>query len=767
MHLRTAVLGTMLSVAPLAALRAQCPDGTPPPCRSSSAGTVPARRPNPPLDDRTWIILPFENVARAQDIDWLKDASVNLLYLDMSKWRDIRVVDDERVADLIREVPEARAGLTLQSGMAVARRAGAGRLVMGDLLRVGSRTQIVAKVYDVRTGQRIRNVREETANADSLMSLFGRLARGILNAGAPATGAVFGTGTTRLDAYQEYVAGVTRLTRVELDSAAAHLERAVQLDSSFALAHYKLSVVYGWINTTDPRRVTHAELANRLAVGLPPRERQLILGQNLTSHGRWGEACAAYNELLRTDSSDVEAWYNLGECSFHDQAVVALARDTSRLVFRGSWNTALRAFQRVLELDPTYHLAYPHIPDMLLVDQRVGCLNADTMTNCGGRAFLSVVMRQGDTLVTAPFAVGDLVAQSRAVEEATRARVFQTHLQLNLGYAEAWVNAGPDEPRAHLALARALLRAGRVNEAAREFHQARSVVSTAAEAGRSAILDRLELLFKQDSLPVVARLADSLNARAPRRNIDQAGLAAITFGRWTHLDQVFNPNQGSPQARRLLGYVFRVMQGVIPDDLVAAELAVDSLLAASPPDQAAPVRVFFFMGTMPWTLSVPRPASLRANLDTSGADLRTRMVFQMVRGDSAAARASLARLDREVQAQPREMPNPIDLEIVAEGYLWAGDTATALARLRDFEQRLPYYHPLASYLSQFGNLTANMQTWARGYLRLAQAADAQGDRATAARNYRRVVDLWSTADPAFQPIVQRAREALARLNSAL
>ena len=66
----------------------------------------------------------------------------------MSKWHDIRVIDDERVADFIREVPEARAGtLTLQSGIAVARRAGAGKLVMGDLLKLGSRTQDPGKVF--------------------------------------------------------------------------------------------------------------------------------------------------------------------------------------------------------------------------------------------------------------------------------------------------------------------------------------------------------------------------------------------------------------------------------------------------------------------------------------------------------------------------------------------------------------------------------------------------------------------------------------------
>src|SRR5438105_15930827 len=81
-----AVAVVLFTALPPYRLSAQCPDGSPPPCRGSAA--APARRPNPPLDERTWIVVPFENVTRAPDIDWLQAASVNLLYLDMSKWRD-------------------------------------------------------------------------------------------------------------------------------------------------------------------------------------------------------------------------------------------------------------------------------------------------------------------------------------------------------------------------------------------------------------------------------------------------------------------------------------------------------------------------------------------------------------------------------------------------------------------------------------------------------------------------------------------------------
>ena len=113
-------------------VRAQCPDGSPPPC----AAQAPVRR-APPLDDRMWLVLPFENVAKGRDLDWLPDASVNLLYLDLSRWQDIRVLDDERVADLLRSARTPPGALGLADGLRLAKQVGAGKLVMGDVLGRG------------------------------------------------------------------------------------------------------------------------------------------------------------------------------------------------------------------------------------------------------------------------------------------------------------------------------------------------------------------------------------------------------------------------------------------------------------------------------------------------------------------------------------------------------------------------------------------------------------------------------------------------------
>src|SRR5437879_3920709 len=128
---------------------AQCPEGTPPPCRSAVLAT--ARRANPPMNPHGWVVVPFGNAMKAQDLDWLRAGSVNLLSMDLGRWTDVDVVPDKRVGDLLRDLPaKDDETLTLNQGLSIARRAGAAMLVMGDFFRIGKGARIVANVFNVR-----------------------------------------------------------------------------------------------------------------------------------------------------------------------------------------------------------------------------------------------------------------------------------------------------------------------------------------------------------------------------------------------------------------------------------------------------------------------------------------------------------------------------------------------------------------------------------------------------------------------------------------
>jgi tetratricopeptide (TPR) repeat protein/TolB-like protein len=750
---RTLVLA-LACVASATAALAQCPDGSLPPC----GGAAPVRRANPPLSDNTWIVLPFENQSQSPEIDWMREASANLLYLDLSQWADIHVVDDERVADLMRDVP-APGGvqrLTQQSGSAVARRAGAGKLVMGDLLKVGSRTVLVAKVFDVRTGQRIRSVRDESSNPDSLMASFSRLARAIVDA-APAAGPGGPVaGTTHLDAYKEYVAGLTALNAFNTAEALARFRRAIQLDSTFALAHFKLSIVLGWTEAGDPAARTHAEAASRLSASLPARERALIAGQLAMAQEDYPRACDVYGALVRNDSADVEALYGLGECNFHDDVVLPVGGDSARLAFRSSWNTTLRVNRRILEFDPTYHLAFQHIQDALTAGARPGCRPVAGQSRCGeGRTpLMAVLIRSGDSLQAVPVSLADggHAFQAQALE-ALHGGSVRRNLILARDIALQWVAAGPNETRARIACGGVLLRLGDIESADAQLRMAREVLGTIDRM--QLAIARLEVAVKLDRYAEARRVLDSLVLARDTGAIGQVPiLLGIAFGRLAEIDSMVQSTPVAPAFLRYGRIMVRVLMGLPADSLADAERALGPVFGPA----GASRLTQYITGTLAFG-PLDRPASDWTASDTTAPEGALRLVSVLASGDRDRLRRALVAFDSLVGTLTDSPDNGFRL-LSARAHVLLGDTAAARRQLRSFADSTWRITPP---LTPVGSGGVAMMLWPRMFLLQADLAAAAGDRAEAAQAYRRVIGFWEDGDPEVQPVVRRAREALARL----
>jgi len=644
----------------------------------------------------------------------------------------------------------------------VARRAGAGKLVMGDVLRVGSRTQFVGKVFDVRTGERLRTVRQDAGNPDSLMGAFGQLARAVLNV-APPAGTSLGTiGTASVEAYQAYIAGVGALNRWMLDSAHAQFDRAIALDSSFALAHYKLAVVYGWQTPNSPEGARHAERAASLGGNLPARERNLLRGYAAFAGNRWGEACRLFEGMVAADSNDVEAWYNLGECSYHDPVVVPLSGDTARVGFRGSWNTALHAFRRVLELDPTYHLAFQHIQDALLATVRQGCRLPPERATCNPQSstYQAVIRRAGDSLLTEAANLSTSEggqANARHILDARQSSVRRQNLEEARRVAETWLAAGPAGVRAHLAYARILLRLGNVR-AADSVARLVTTRSTSRLESTAFLSDRIEIALKLGAWNEAVRLGDSLRSATDSvPNARNLGiLIASVLGKVSGLSSMVGSIQGPPWVKGYFALAMHSTLGLPADSLLEAEALFSRNIAAGQgvarAAGAASVTVLFFD---------PRNRAGRwPVLDSASGDPRMQLISVLAAGDSVRSRRALARYDSMAASLRDEPDNGVAL-VGALGHLFLADSAGALALLRAFRD-VTFAHtslldPVAGGFAFAGML------WPRSFLLLGELEEAAGNRPAAIDAYRRFLGMWEKGEPVVQPVVERARAALARI----
>jgi hypothetical protein len=746
---------------------AQCPDGTPPPCRGAAVRQAGARR-DPAINPRLWIVAPFDNATKAADLDWLRDASVNLLSMDMGRWSDVAVVPDKRVGDFVRDLPAAKRteSLTLNDGLAMARRAGAAHLVMGDFFKLGKTTRIVANVFDVASGARVRSITQEAPDADSLLTAFGPLARGVLAVPPPPDAKTGDVGTRSLEAYRSYLAGTKALNRYELSDARTHLLRAMAIDSSFALAHLQYSLLIAWGDPPggagEARR--HALLAQQFGTSLPKRDRMLIDARVASASEDFAKSCEISRTLVAQDSTDVQALYMLGECSFHDSTVDPSPTDSMVGQFRNSWNTSIRVLTRVLELDPSFLGAFEHVFDILSATQRgsSACPAGRLATTCP--RWGSMVLRAGDSLVTVPSrqdAKPDVffAQQDRALVERPR----EANLDLARKLAQRWTDADTGSEGARLAMARVQIARGNLAAAESLF---RHISMRATQENFLAIRLGMEVAAKRGRGAEARALFDSLVKAIPDNpNIDgQRGSMELMFGRMTRFDRAAAASRLGPEAAAYQRVLARVILGVPSPELARTEAA---FLAAMQRDPACNRVCQYSRLTGSLAYSLHKPVGDWPGIDSAPSlDARLRPAAALFLGDTASLRRGARSNEANARANVAALSGEFGWSLISAGaYLALGDTASAQRVVRFYvDTAMAFANVGQNIVSGLGAI-GGPGLWPRAMLLRADLAMAKGLKDEARTWYLRVLDLWGNADAEMKPTVDRIRAALAKLDT--
>jgi adenylate cyclase len=322
-----APLGAGLLAVAVAAtpLRAQCPDGTLPPCRSARPAVAPT----------SVAVLYFDNLSSDTTDAVLADGLTEEIIVRLRRLERLEVKPRSAVLRFRgqRVAPETAARV-----LAV------GHLVSGQVRRVGTRVRVTAELVRVQGEQLVWSTSYVRSVADAF-DLSAEIAESVATAVGgrmlPAERAQVSRRATRSDeAYRHFVAGNTylaRRSRIGIRRAMEEYQAAIAADPRFAAAYARLSLAF-----------TLTAMWNYEFEGLPPgtvvpaaqRAAARALQLDSTSSEAWlatamvrhledqvdpTGAIAAFERSVRLDPANAEALHQYGGRLFEWRRAEAIA----------------------------------------------------------------------------------------------------------------------------------------------------------------------------------------------------------------------------------------------------------------------------------------------------------------------------------------------------------------------------------------------------------------------------------------------------------
>jgi TolB-like protein/predicted Zn-dependent protease len=288
-------------------------------------------------------VLPFRNLTTDTAQAWFAAGLHDELLAQLAKVAALRVISSASVSGYQQTAkPLDQIGEELDVGS----------IVQGSVQVQNSRLRVIVQLLDPATGAELW---AETYDRplDDAFTVQSDIAQRVVSAvgvtlSRTETGEIETAPTTHPEAYLLYLQGLEYAgrpgdRREDLAIAQRHYERAIALDSSFALAHAALSAVHGRIysrrlDASQARamlQLREAQAAMRLAPDLPEARVAMALTY----------CCGRYGDRREADELAAAARSAPNDASLWGAIAVVQAR-------LGNWDSVNLAFERARRLDP-------------------------------------------------------------------------------------------------------------------------------------------------------------------------------------------------------------------------------------------------------------------------------------------------------------------------------------------------------------------------------------------------------------------------------
>ena len=293
-------------------------------------------------------VADFVNQTGETELDGLS----GMLITALEQSRRLAVVTRSRMFDILDQMQRSDVDRIDESlGLQICRQANISAMVVASIRKFGELYTIDLKVVAPDKNEYLFTAREEAEGQENIPGLLDNLSEktrvGLqerITQVKETSQKIASITTTNLEAYQHYFLGEQFISRLKFDQAIREFKEAISLDSTFALAFYRLGYAYDWRNR---RKLAEESLDKALNMidRIPEKEQYLLHAQKAHIEGGYQSTLRVLEKAIEKYPDDKEIIYNYGDALYHE----------------GRYEAAANYLESVLTMDPGHERALDHI----------------------------------------------------------------------------------------------------------------------------------------------------------------------------------------------------------------------------------------------------------------------------------------------------------------------------------------------------------------------------------------------------------------------
>ncbi len=301
-------------------------------------------------EENTLAIMYFDNLVDKEDKERLGEIVTNLLITSLSESEYVRVVSSQRLYDILKLMgKEGTKVIDKNVASEVANKANAKWMLLGSILEAEPRLVITTQLVDVKSGQVKSSQRIIGQENEDVFSLVDTLALGIKNelslpiqAKEEKSRPVADVTTRSPEAYRYYLEGIDFQNKLYFAEAEKSYRKALEYDSTFAMAYYKLAEMKGWQregfekNKMIDKAVEYSDKVSQ-------KERYYIESMKAGISGDYAQEIKKLKMIVQRYPDEKEAFSVLGDRYNYNLQ---------------QFEEAVRSYLRAIEIDPLYKMAF-------------------------------------------------------------------------------------------------------------------------------------------------------------------------------------------------------------------------------------------------------------------------------------------------------------------------------------------------------------------------------------------------------------------------